>query len=427
MINNLINAKQLVNSVDTNIRFNREPNNVLSFIGEKLTRGRHKIHKYPAMLHPLLVDYLLERYANNNSVIFDPFCGSGVTLLESSQNGNTSYGFDINPLALLIAKSKTRKYDTKLLLAEYYDLFNKIKSNKNIDIPNIQNIDYWYKDDVVRDLGRIKYELKNNDYINKNFFIVCFANICREQSLTRKGEFKRYRLNSEQIRNCTNKVFENFFHHTESMISIFKNTNDIKSEAFPLLSNSENAIPAEIKYDLVITSPPYGDSRTTVAYGQFSSFGSDWISDLNEYDNINYKVDNESLGKKSEIDKKIFCHKEFTQIVELIESVDSKRAEDVVNFFNAYYKALKNISANLNRNGVVCFVVGNRTVKGHQIPMDQITASFFQEFGLEFENILVRDISNKVMPSKNSPSNIIGEKSTTMMNEYIVILRKGKQ
>ena len=68
--------------------------------------------------------------------------------------------------------------------------------------------------------------------------------------------------------------------------------------------------------------------------------------------------------------------------------------------------------------------VGNRTVKGFEIPMDQITASFLDSLGLRFEGIFVRDILNKVMPSKNSPTNKIGEKSKTMSNEYIVVFRK---
>ena len=80
----------------------------LTFAGERLTRGRHRIHPYPAMLHPLLVDYLLEKYAKNNDLVLDPFCGSGVTLLQSSFKGYESIGFDINPLALQIARTKTQ-------------------------------------------------------------------------------------------------------------------------------------------------------------------------------------------------------------------------------------------------------------------------------------------------------------------------------
>ena len=32
-----------------------------------------------------------------------------------------------------------------------------------------------------------------------------------------------------------------------------------------------------IKADLIVTSPPYGDSKTTVAYGQFSRLANEWL------------------------------------------------------------------------------------------------------------------------------------------------------
>jgi DNA modification methylase len=97
------------------ISYKRTDKNIFSFAGEKLLRGRHKIHPYPAMLHPLLVDAIINDYAKPNDIIFDPFCGSGVVLLQSSTQNYKSIGYDINPLALLIAKVKTRKYNTTAL------------------------------------------------------------------------------------------------------------------------------------------------------------------------------------------------------------------------------------------------------------------------------------------------------------------------
>jgi hypothetical protein len=93
-------------------------------------------------------------------------------------------------------------------------------------------------------------------------------------------------------------------------------------------------------------------------------------------------------------------------------------------FFNGYYNVVRNVVNNLNKKGRVCFVVGNRRVKGYQIPMDQITASFLESLGLKFEDIFIRDILNKVMPSQNSPSNKVGVKLQTMVNEYIVVFQK---
>ena len=393
----------------------------LSFAGERLIRGRHRIHPYPAMLHPLLVDFLLDKYASKNDIVFDPFCGSGVTLLQSSVKGYKSFGFDINPLALLIAKSKTQKYNIEKLKEEFADLKAKIQKNKKIDVPDIKNIDYWYIEDVIRDLGRIRYVLKDNDYKYKEFFITVFAFVCRNQSLTRNSEFKRYKIKAEKIKSVKNEVLGRFFEHTEEMVEEFANNDIPQQDSKPMLANSENEIDQSIKYNLVITSPPYGDSRTTVAYGQYSSFGSEWTDDLHIFGITDYKVDKESLGKVSLLNDEIHQHNILVDLLKKIEKEDKKRVNEVLYFFNGYYNVIRNVVKNLEKKGRICFVVGNRTVKGYQIPMDQITASFFAEIGLSFEDMFVRDILNKVMPSKNSPSNKVGAKVPTIGNEYIVI------
>ncbi|MCX6782346.1 MAG: DNA methyltransferase [Candidatus Magasanikbacteria bacterium] len=396
----------------------------LSYPGEKLIRGRHKIHPYPAMLHPLLVDYLLHKYGKKGNVVFDPFCGSGVTLFESAVHGHASVGFEINPLALLIAKTKVEHYDIARLKSEYADFKKTILNGKKIDVPQINNIDYWYTRDIIKDLGKIREVLKRKKYKYKDFFITNFAYICRKQSLTRAGEFKRYRIKKEKIDSFQNKVFEMLFSRIEEMIEIYSKTDKPLKRSKLVLANSENPIAKNIKYDLVITSPPYGDSRTTVAYGEFSSFGADWVSDLNPYGINKYRVDKESLGKISVVNGELSKNSILNNVLNKIAAQDKKRADDVLYFYNGYYNAVKNVVKNLNKDGTACFIVGNRTVKGINIPMDQITASFLEDMKLKFDGIYVRDILNKIMPSKNSPSNITGIKSQTMLHEYIVIFHK---
>ena len=396
----------------------------LSFSGEELMRGRHKIHPYPAMLHPLLVDYLIKKYAQKDDIIFDPFCGSGVTLVQSAVSGHYSIGFDINPLALLIAKVKTDKYDINKLKGEYADFKKSVLKTNKTDIPEIKNIDYWYTKDVITDLGKIRSVLKKSNYKYQDFFVINFAYICRKQSLTRNGEFKRYRVEEEKIKTFENKVFEKLFEHIESMIDIFSKSDIPKKDSRPMLANSEISISPKIRYNLVITSPPYGDSRTTVAYGEYSSFGLEWTDDLNNYGSNDYKVDKESIGKVETLNAELNKYKLLTETLNNISKIDKKRADEVLYFYNGYYNVVRNVVKNLSKKGRVCFIVGNRTVKGYQIPMDQITASFLESMGLRFEGIFVRDILNKVMPSQNSPTNKRGAKLQTMLNEYIVVFQK---
>lgn len=407
-----------------NLKFKRQFIKKLSFEWERLMRDRHKFHSYPAMLHPLLVDYLIDRYADEGDVIFDPFCGSGVTLFQASVSGHKSYGFDINPLALLIAQTKTTDFNPTLLEEEYWLLRKYIETTNKSDIPDIKNIDYWYTAPVQKDLGKIRYSLKNTGLEYKNLFILLFAHICRDQSLTRNSEFKRYRVASEKIDTLENRVFEKFFQKIEEAIHLVKTTPKPTAKASPILGNSETDIPPDITYDIVITSPPYWDSRTTVAYGEYSSFWIEWTQDLNPYGIVSYKVDKEAIGKKRDINTEILNCDILSEIVGSISLIDKNRWDDVLHFFNWYFNVIRNVIKNLNEKGTACFVVGNRTVKWLQIPMDQITACFLEIFGLKIEGIYVRDIHSKIMPSKNSPSNKAGETKSTMLHEYIVVAKK---
>jgi DNA modification methylase len=396
----------------------------LSFMNKPLKTGLHKIHPYPAMLHPLLVNHLLQEYCNNKQyVIFDPFNGSGVTLLQAQLNGYNAFGYDINPLALLISKTKTSSYDVSKLKNEVNLLLEEIDKNSNIDIPNITNINMWFAENIQNELGRIRCVLKNKKFKYFELYLTCFALVCRTHSYTRSGEFKRFRIQEEKFKEYSNKsAIKDFKKNILESINIIENENIGQTNVECFLKNSEDGI--HKKFDFVLTSPPYGDSRTTVAYGEFSSFGIEWINDINPLGTIDYKVDKESLGKKTIIDADIYRSSVLLEVLNKIKEIDIKRHNDVLYFFNGYLRVLKNIVKNLNVNGFACFVVGNRIVKGQEILMDQITAEFFEFLGLSFKNILIRNILNKVMPSKNSPTNKVGVSESTMTKEYIVIFKK---
>jgi DNA modification methylase len=407
-----------------NLPYQRTYNEFLSFKGDPLRQGRHKIHSYPAMLHPLLVDYLIDNYANKNSVILDPFSGSGVSLLQAGLKGHKSFGFDINPIALLISKVKITNYDLKLLEQDIKKIKSDVEKSGEVDIPEIKNIDYWYSESTQNSLGKIRYCLKNNKYNYPDLLKTCFVFICRDQSYTRNGEFKRYRIKSDKLDKKKDETFDRFFGHLGDVFEIIKISNKKITPPDHFLDSSENIDKYKIKYDLIITSPPYGDSRTTVAYGEFSSFGLEWINDLMDEMSIKYSIDKQSVGKKRPLAKGLLENQILNNIIHQISQEDIKRCGDVLGFFNEYFIILEKLLSNLDKKGRACFIVGNRRVKGVEVPMDQITAEMMEKCGIAVKDILVRDISNKVMPFVNSPTNECGKKDKTMSFEYIVIGNK---
>ena len=83
----------------------------------------HRIHSYPAKF-PAFITTKALRYAEqqglNVKVIADVFCGCGTTAVEAKRNGKNFWGCDINPVATLIAKVKTRHYQDTVLV-RYFD------------------------------------------------------------------------------------------------------------------------------------------------------------------------------------------------------------------------------------------------------------------------------------------------------------------
>jgi methylase of polypeptide subunit release factors len=99
----------------------------------KASEGRHAIHDYPAMLHYKLVSELVKMYSTAESVVYDPFCGSGVSIVESLRIGRSAIGTDINPLALLIADVRASNFDIK----EVYDYLKIMEKQWEILVPDI--------------------------------------------------------------------------------------------------------------------------------------------------------------------------------------------------------------------------------------------------------------------------------------------------
>jgi DNA modification methylase len=388
--------------------------------GYSASAARHSIHNYPAMLHYLMVKDLITKYTNRNSLVYDPFCGSGVSIVEALYQGRKVYGTDINPLGLLIADVRSSDYDEKDLMKTFKRM-EKAFPKINPDIPLIKNIDFWFKDYIIKDLGKIRNFITSIDDIKiKEFFLCVFSDTVRKVSNNRNNEFKRFRLRdiTEHNPNVL-ETFENIFgKYLKAVIS-----NPINNSNYKLfLHDVRKPLPFNKKVDFVITSPPYGDSKTTVAYGQFSSFSLEWIKGLNPFGDADLTLDRLCLGGDKIKEECELPSKVLYETLKKIENPD--RAKDVYRFFYDLFLSCRQIFDKLNKQAKVCFVVGNRKVSGIDIPMDIVTADFFESLGLSLREILVREISNKRMPSINSPTNVSGVTSSTMKNEFIVILEK---
>lgn len=382
--------------------------------------GVYGIHPYPAMFHFMVVRRLIEEFSTKGDLVLDPFMGSGVVGVECLISNRKFVGYDINPLAILISKARSTLVSQRVLL----ETLKAIEKNYRCTLPELiefPNIHYWFKENTIKDLSRLrKVILSIEDERVKDFYLVVFSEVVRRVSNTDYSEFKLLRRKTDKELNVIRTFIEVALKNISLLVDFYR---DIRVENLDISFEERNILEGipllDESVDLVITSPPYGDSKTTVAYGQFSRLSLRWIG-------LEEKVDKTSLGSKP---REILCNlpsEVLYEVLERIRAKDERRAREVFSFYSDLFDAIRIISLKVKRGGHVCFVVGNRRVKGEELPTDKISADFFESNGFIHQKTIVRAISNKRMPIENSPTNVKGEKSSTMRYEYVVILRKDK-
>jgi tRNA G10 N-methylase Trm11 len=379
---------------------------------------------------PQIARKLLELYGENAENLFDPYCGTGTSLVEAMLNGVNGIGTDINPLARLIAKGKTDAYvDHKNVVSEIE------KFNDNVDklepvIPNIKNLNFWFMESVYKKLGKIKAYIDSieNEH-TKLFFMIAFSETVRESSNTRKNEFKLFRYDDEKLKTWNPDPFAimnmKLQRNLKGLIDFKNKISNLNRIPYVEIYdyNSVNQIPnddiQEDSADIVITSPPYGDSHTTVAYGQYSRLSLEWLS-LIENENI----DNKLMGSRKLKNIVDFPSDLLNDSIKIISEKNMKRALEVCSFYNDLQKSIENVARVIKDNGYACYIVANRTVNSVILPTSDSIKDFFKYYGFKHIETYVRAIPNKRMPMKNSPTNVSGKTANTMLGEYIIVMRK---
>ncbi|MBF0556903.1 MAG: hypothetical protein HQK96_20505 [Nitrospirae bacterium] len=392
----------------------------LDFGGIRAGEGVNSIHAYPAMFHSRLVRQLIGSYSAESDYVLDPFMGSGVSAVESGVMGRKFVGFDINPLAVLIAKVRTTPIKKDILFntleninRQYYDVMP--------NPPVFPNINFWFTPERIMSISKIITLIDSiDDEDVQRFYKVTLSETIRAVSQTKPNEFKLVRR-KKPCQLDTIKLFTiNSFKNIKFLDDYYKLNKITHDPDIQLVNTLTDDIPLEDNsISLLITSPPYGDSQTTVAYGQFSRLSLQWL-------NLPYDSDKKSLGCKRITINSGVSSPTLYMILSLVSKQDLNRSMHVFSFYYDIFQCMKRIISKIKIGGYIVFVVGNRTVKGTQLPTDIICVEMLGSLGCSHMETRVRLIGNKRMPSKNSPTNITGEKAPTMKYEYVVVCKRNR-
>ena len=390
-------------------------------------RLTHGIHPYPAKLAPRLAEAVVKDFGDRGGVMMDPFAGSGTSLLEANLGGMRAIGFDINPLAVLISRVKTTpipagELDNSIL--EYRQGIDGIDP-QSFPMPRITNGEYWFGRNAEDGLRRIAGFIETRGEWTpeqKRFFNLAFSKTVRVCSWANQREFKLMRI-AGHLDHAPNpvEVMDRHLEKAAAMVGALAEVGLRAATTAEVADVNDGLTRSLPPIDLILSSPPYGDSRTTVAYGLFSRLSNEWmgVRSAGALDGrmIGGRLQAADAGIETEV-------AELTSAVAEISDVDGERARRVKAFFVDYEAVVRECIASLRPGGVICFVTGDRRVRGVSIPLAAVTGRLFRAYGCEVEKVVRRRIPRKRMPSANSPDNSRGNAEPTIMEETVTIARK---
>ena len=396
----------------------------LDFVGESYGSIYPNLHRYPATMIPQLGIEILNRLGLKSGSLLDPYCGSGSSFASAIHVGfDEIYGFDLNPLAVLISKAKFTRVSPRKLntsLNSLNDSLRRMRPTKIAarNVPHVTNLGYWFPKEAVPLLLSLKRRIDGiDDRDVRDLFLIAFSETIRDVSYTRKNEFKLYRIPADRLKSHKPDVLRIFGDHLKRIVDIYLTT------YFPKLADVTTRIlnkpfdSATKKVGVVLTSPPYGDSRTTVAYGQFSTLTNEWLGIQDAR-----KIDSRLMGGKraAQLMEKSLISSELVRVA----ATDRNRALEVSSFYQDLGVSIAEIAKAVRPNGYSIYIVGNRRVKDVQLSTDQFIAEQFESVGLRHVITYERLITNKSMPAVNSPSNKAGAVRGTMTQEFVVICQR---
>ena len=384
------------------------------------------------------IQSIVKEMDRNNLVCLEPFSGSGTTALELQNCGIACFAFEVNPLMYLIARVKLENGYEVERFEYWYDYIVKERSKKIVELETEFNTLYqgegkkkWnYNTDIGIAVEKLRQVIESiSEVIYKELFKVALAAILLDVSnLYRNGKCLSYKKKWEDRKIVEKDVFDKFDEKVlkELKCDIENSITRTKINNKERLYNQDSRIGIanevdDNSIDLVITSPPYLNSRdyTDTYMLELKTLGftktSEEIKELrektlrshvqikwNDTSNVNNELLENTLVELEEASKEI--EKWNDSIIDMVRLY----FVDIQNIFRVLYGKMK-------IHGRIYFNVSNSAYFNVLINTLEICASIAEQEG--FKVLEIRD-ARKL---KTSPQQ---KKTIGKLLEGVVVLEK---
>lgn len=342
-------------------------------------RLTHGIHRYSGKFIPQIAARAIDLLSKPGDLVLDPYCGSGTTLVEAALLGRRALGVDLNPLAVLIARTKVSPIPARRLRRLSQRLREELCIEDGPTGPLFESMPWvaagqdarltdpwytkWFQPHVLKSLVAIDIAIRavGND-AERNVARVAFSDILRRSSNAHTG-YPNVMFNKHAP--AKPSPLRPFFSALDKVVEMVEQLERTGARWGDVGVVQGNAAALEIErntVDAVVTHPPYIGS---IPYAEYGVLSLTWLG-----------------ADPKELDRALTGGRRQTSNV-------------VARFETGYRDMLGETARVLKPGGYAFLMVGNPVVKGSLIDLADMTLRLAEAAGLRFAARAVRGGINR--------------------------------
>lgn len=356
------------------------------------------------------IEDILQQLSIKPKKLYEPFAGSGTTILVGLMNGIECGYSEINPLMQFLLKAKLDAIQNAKNIKDHYSEIDRFlsklnKSNATNPLTSKKHqymIEKKYFDETI--LQQFVYLL---DKIQRTKLPIYVKNICKcavasitvqESNMIRRADL-RFKKNNE-FKEIESDVANLFKTKVQKFIQDVIEFENIQISNAQLVSENAKTIPSNYNenYDVIITSPPYVNGTN---YFRNTKLELLLLNFVESEDDLSIYRDESITAGINNVSKRISTPEKISHITSIIEELELDNYDSrIPKLVSAYFSDMKISFQNFYdvlASGGECFIdIGDSKFKNTHIPADEIFEKIAQDIGFKLvDKIVLRNRFSK--------------------------------